>query len=448
MKARERVFSVEEKPRKLPWRQIITGNVLMMGVVSMFTDFSSEMIYPLLPIFVTGLAPVASAAVYIGLMEGVAESTASLLKIFSGRISDALGVRKALTVYGYGISTIARPLMAAATAGWHLVGLRFLDRVGKGIRTSPRDALISDSVAPEGRGLAFSFHRSMDHLGAVLGPLVSILILWLLLGRVFWHGATETATAEEMAAMRKLFWIAFLPGIAAMAALIWKVQEIKPKRATASPSASQSIGPMSPISPIRPIPLPTKFYYFVSIVTIFTLGNSSDLFLVFYGKTKFELGLFQVILLWIMLHISKMIFSLPGGALSDRFGRRPLIVAGWAIYAVVYCGMAFVSAQWVFWALMFAYGAFYGFSEGAEKALVADYVSSEHRGRAYGIYHGVIGFAALPASLLFGLFWKELGPKIAFGIGAALAGVATVLLLILLSSGRQEMPSAELGARN
>ncbi|MCX7048452.1 MAG: MFS transporter [Candidatus Sumerlaeota bacterium] len=423
----------------------------------MFTDASSEMIYPLLPIFITGLVPTAAAAaVYLGLMEGVAESTASLLKIVSGRISDSLGARKILVVAGYGFSTVCRPLMGLATAGWHVVGLRFLDRVGKGIRTSPRDALISDSVDPAGRGLAFSFHRAMDHLGAVIGPLVSILILWYLLGRVFWASSAETASPVEMHALRILFWISLIPGLAAMAALVWKVREIKPQRAAApdaqtgakadsAKSAKPDTSGAKPDAAVNKAPLPKKFYYFVSIVTLFTLGNSSDLFLVFYGKTLFNLGLFEVILLWVGLHIFKIIFSLPGGALSDRLGRRPMIVAGWAVYTVVYLGMAFVSAQWAFWALFFIYGAYYGFSEGAEKALVADYVPSANRGRAYGIYHGAIGLAALPASLMFGLFWQALGPHLAFGIGAALAGVATALLMVLLATGggkKEEKQSA------
>ena len=427
-----------EPKRQSGWRGAIRGNVLMMGLVSLFTDFSSEMIYPLLPVFFSGLAIAAGVpadrpeliagwvAFYVGLMEGMAETTASLLKIFSGRISDALGKRKILAVIGYGISTVCRPVMAVATMGWHLVALRFLDRIGKGVRTSPRDALISDSVDKGSRGLAFSFHRAMDHLGAILGPITAIVILNVFLGYTLWRGGGETvATADEMHALRWLFAIALIPGLAAMVALVGKVREIRP---TVSAATGERGGVMRQ--------LPGRFYAFVGIVTLFALGNSSDLFLVLYGKTKFGLRIEALIGLWIALHVSKVIFSFPGGMLSDRFGRRPLIVAGWAVYALAYLGFAFVGEAWQFWALIGVYGIYYGLTEGAEKALVADFVSSEHRGTAYGFYHGAIGLAALPASLLFGVFWSAIGPRAAFSIGAGLAGLATLLIAFLVSAWR------------
>jgi MFS family permease len=421
---------MEQFQKRPGWRDAIQGNVLAMGLVSMFTDASSEMIYPLLPVFFTGLVPLGMAAVYVGLMEGVAETTASLLKIFSGGLSDKLGKRKSLVVAGYGLSTFARPLMALAFAGWNVVALRFLDRIGKGIRTSPRDALIGDSVDKSVRGLAFSFHRSMDHLGAVLGPLTAMGVLYLFLGKVLWQGNEARAGAEEMNAMRWLFVLSLIPGIFAMMALVGKVKEIAPKPSPAATAAKK--GGVAGR-------LPKSFYAFVGIVTLFALGNSSDLFLLLLGKERFGLGLFQVILMWILLHVSKIAFSLPGGAMSDRFGRRPLIVAGWIVYALVYMGMAEVQVEWQFWAIFIAYGAFYGLTEGAEKALVADFVPSEYRGTAFGIYHGAVGIAALPASLIFGLFWEALGPRTAFGIGAGLAGLSAVLLLILLSTSRRKV---------
>ena len=407
------------------WRGVIRGNVLMMGLVSLLTDFSSEMIYPLLPVFFTGLVGVAAAPLYVGLMEGLAEATASLLKIFSGRISDAVGKRKALVALGYGISSLVRPLIALAMLGWHVVGLRFADRVGKGIRTAPRDALIGDSVGPDVRGLAFSFHRAMDHTGAVLGPVVAAGVLWALLGYGLWRGtAGQAATAEEMRAMRWVFALALLPGIAAMMVLAAKVREIHPPAAAAAAAGG-------PLAGWRE--LPRRFYGFVAIVTLFALGNSSDLFLLLYGKTRFGLGIVSVLGLWVALHLSKIVFSFPGGVLSDRLGRRPIIVAGWLVYAAVYLGMAWVQQAWQFWALFIAYGIFYGMTEGVEKALIADFVPSGRRGTAYGVYHGAIGLAALPASLLFGVFWTVIGPRAAFAIGAALAGLAAVLLVGLLS---------------
>ena len=421
------------------WRGAIRGNVLMMGVVSLFTDFSSEMIYPLLPVFFTGLVGAGAAALYVGLMEGIAEATASLLKIFSGRISDKLGKRKALVAIGYGISTAIRPLMALAGAGWHVIGLRFADRVGKGIRTAPRDALISDAVGPDARGLAFSFHRAMDHAGAVLGPIVGVAILFGFLGYGLWKGTgTKEAavTSQEMLAMRWLFAIALIPGLAAMIALVTKVRDIAPKREEGKAGAA--------IERDQVAQLPKRFYAFVGIVTLFALGNSSDLFWILYAGDLFKWPLLQLIGVWVVMHVSKIIFSFPGGIISDKLGRRPVMLAGWIMYALVYLGMAFVSAQWQFWVLVFAYGFYYGMTEGAEKAVVADFIPSEHRGTAYGVYHAAVGIAALPASLVFGVLWYELnkvqeglGPKVAFGIGAGLAGAAAVLLVLLLSRTRE-----------
>jgi len=416
------------------WRAAIRGNVLMMGLVSLCTDASSEMIYPLLPVFLTGLAPLGAAAVYVGLMEGVAESTASLLKAVSGRYSDRVGKRKAFAAAGYGLSTVCRSLMAAAGAGWEVVFLRFADRIGKGLRTAPRDALISDVVAEEHRGLAFSFHRAMDHAGAVLGPLAAIVILYGFLGYGVWQGSAGAASAKEMRALRWLFGLALLPGLASMVILWKKVREVPPRRGPASgapgcPGAAAGGATTGRLS--------GRFYAFVAIATLFALGNSSDLFLVFYGKTRFQLGLLQIMGLWVMLHASKIVFSLPGGALSDRLGRGPVIAAGWVVYALVYLGLARAETTWAFGGLLLAYGSYYGMTEGAERALVAAFAPSERRGSAYGVYHGAVGLAALPASLLFGVFWAFLGPQLAFSIGAGLAGLAALLLMILLSSRRR-----------
>jgi len=404
----------------------------MMGLVSLFTDASSEMVFPLLPLFLSGLVGPEMVAIYVGLLAGIPETTSSLLKIVSGRISDRAGKRKALVVFGYGVSTVVRPLMALAGAGWHVVAMRFADRVGKGVRTSPRDALIGDSVGPEARGLAFSFHRAMDHTGAILGPLAAVAILYSMLGYGLWRGGAEAASLAEMDALRRLFAISLIPGLAAMVALIAKVREIPPRKAPVTGDGAAQDGRR----------LPRKFYAFVGIVGIFALGNSSDLFIVFLGRKLFHMSLVHLIGLWVLLHVSKIVFSVPGGMLSDKLGRRPLIIAGWAVYALVYLGLALTRQQWAFWALVAVYGLYYGLTEGAEKALVTDFVPSDRRATAFGIYHGAIGLAALPASVMFGVLLDLAGRGVAFGIGAALAAVAAALLVVLLSATK---PSAAAG---
>ncbi len=437
-----------EHKQQMAKRSPFRGNVLAMGVVSFFTDLSSEMMNPLLPIFIAGLVPLGLAPVYVGLMEGVAETTASLLKLASGHISDRLGKRKMLVVAGYGLSTMARPLMAlaglagTAWAGGQVVGLKFLDRVGKGVRTSPRDALISDSVGPEIRGLAFSFTRAMDHAGAVGGSLLAIIILCAFLGYGLWRSSTAKPALEEMTALRWVFGLALIPGLLAVITLVWRVREIAPKQVARASRPWENgdrqgqDGPATHGQDAHATGLPARFYVFVGIVVLFTLGNSSDMFLLLYAWEKFHLGLLAVIGLWIALHISKIVFSFPGGILADRIGRRPMILAGWTMYALVYLGLSQAQIQWQFWALFLAYGFYYGMSEGAERALVADFVPAESRGTGYGIYNGAIGIAALPGSLLFGVFWATIGPGWAFGIGASLAGLAAVLLAALVAGTR------------
>ena len=408
------------------WRSAIRGNVLMIGLVSLFTDFSSEMIYPLLGFFFSGLTGgVESAAVCVGIMSGLAETTSSVLKIFSGRISDRLGKRKLLVAIGYGISALARPVMGLATTGWHVVALRVGDRVGKGIRTAPRDALLSDAVGADVRGLAFSFHRAMDHAGAILGPVVGVGILYLMLGHGLWKGTAGVATAKEMHALRWLFGIAFIPGVLAMVTILAKVKEIRPGR----PGGAGK----SPADRASSPKLGRRFYGFIAAVSLFSLGNSDDLFLVLYAKAIFpHWGLVHMIGLWVVLHVAKIVFSLPGGIISDKLGRGPVLIAGWITYALVYLGMAMLGATWQLWVLIVLYGFYYGMTEGVEKALVADFVPSAHRGRAYGIYHGAEGLAKLPASLMFGVFWYVIGATVAFSIGAALAAAAVIWLAVLL----------------
>jgi len=383
-------------------RSRLTRNVIALGVVSLFTDVASEMIYPLLPIFLTSVLGMGTT--FVGAVEGVAESTASFLKLFSGTWSDRGGKRKTWVTWGYTLSTLVRPLVAAATAGWHVLLIRFLDRVGKGIRTSPRDALIADSSPPHEQGKAFGFQRAMDHAGAVIGPLAAFLLL------TFW---TEN--------IRTVFWLALIPGLMALFTLSRGVQEVSPR----------SSGPFGTRIPLTRKPFDRRFKTFLAILVLFTLGNSSDAFLILKAQAV-GIPVSLLPLLWIILHLSKSLSATPGGIFSDRFGRKTSLIAGWLVYGAVYGGFAAAQTPGAVWLLFGAYGLFYGLTEGAERAMVADLVAPSLRGTAYGWYHFFIGLSTLPASLLMGLLWEKFGSPVAFGLGAALAVLSALLLGSLL----------------
>ncbi|GLI37135.1 MFS transporter [Geobacter hydrogenophilus] len=376
----------------------ISGNVLIFGLVSFFTDVSSEMIYPLLPLFLTTVLGTGPA--FLGLIEGVAESTAAFLKLASGILSDRVRGRKGLVLAGYALSSLARPLVAAATAPAMVLAIRFADRVGKGIRTSPRDALVADSTDPAFRGKAFGFHRAMDHAGALVGPLIATLLL--------------TWFVKDL---RTVFWLAAIPGFLAVVLIIWKVRE------TARTRTSDG-------SFLRIVPR-GELRRFLLILFLFTLGNSSDAFLLLRAG---ELGVapHRIPLLWAFFHFVKMAGSTPFGALSDCIGRRVVIVVGWGIYALSYGGFALAETEMACWLLFALYGFFYAMTEGAEKALLADIAPSRERGSAFGWYNFAVGAGALPASLIFGAVWEKAGREAAFGLGAALAALAAVLLLTLV----------------
>lgn len=373
----------------------------MLGVVSLLTDASSEMIYPLLPLFLAGTLGV--SATFIGLIEGVAESTASLVKLASGWWSDRLGRRKAITVAGYTLSACARPLVALAGAGWHVLAIRFADRVGKGVRSAPRDALLAASTPPSSWGKAFGFHRAMDHTGAIIGPLIATALL------AWW-----------LTDLRTLFALAAIPGVLAVAVLVFAVREDAPAERASAPLVRLSLAPFSP-----------RFKAVLGAVTLFTLGNSSDAFLLLKAHAV-GISAAWIPLLWILLHVTKAVSSTPAGALSDRIGRPRLILAGWLVYAAVYAGFALADATWQIWGLFAIYGLFFGLTEGVEKAYVADLAPTEHRGTAYGLYHAAVGLAAMPASLLMGVVWEQVSPGAAFGLGAGLALLASGLFLVIL----------------
>jgi MFS family permease len=384
------------EPRK------IARNVYALSAVSFFTDASSEMIYPLLPVFLT--VTLGASAESLGIIEGAAETTAALLKLASGWWSDRVRRRKPLIAFGYGLASAARPLVAIAQSAGQVLAIRVTDRVGKGIRGAPRDALIADSVDPSVRGKAFGIQRTSDHAGAVVGPLLAFAVLnW-------WHTP-----------LRKVFWLAAIPGAIALAIAIFVVQEQH-----AEPASKESVA-------TSPSLLPKRFWGVLGAITLFTLGNSTDAFLLLRA-TQLGVPVALAPILWAMLHVVKSSTSTPGGVLSDRVGRKPTVVAGWMIYAVVYLGFARATAAWHAWALFAVYGVYFGLAEGPERALVADIVPGGRRGTAFGWYNLSIGIAALPASIVFGWIWDRSGPHTAFLFGAAIAGLASLALLAVPSS--------------
>lgn len=369
-------------------------NVIALGAVSFFTDVASEMMYPLLPLFLSSV--LGASASFIGTIEGFAESVASLLKLASGWWSDRVQSRKGLVMLGYGIATFVRPLTAVASTAGQVLAIRVTDRVGKGIRSTPRDALIAESVDASIRGRAFGFHASADNAGAVIGPLIAFGILTL------WHTG-----------LRTVFWLAAIPGVLAFVTLLIFVRDV--------PHQTES----KERPPLLGTDLPKRFWVYLGVVFTFTLGNSTDAFLLLRAA---QLGVPVALapVLWALLNFVKSATGTYGGALSDRIGRRPLIVGGWVVYAAVYLAFGFAHAAWQAWALFAVYGIFYGMTEGTEKALVVDIVPSLRKGTALGWYNLAIGLGALPASILFGLIWDRGSPTAAFSFGATLAIIAAV----------------------
>ncbi|MGH7663365.1 MAG: MFS transporter [Gemmatimonadaceae bacterium] len=380
-------------------------NVTALGAVSFLTDTASEMIYPLLPLFLSGV--LGASATVLGAIEGAAESVAALLKLASGWWSDRVRRRKPLVVAGYAIATIARPLVAFAQLPSHVLAIRVTDRMGKGIRTSPRDALIADSVDPAIRGRAFGFHRAADHAGAVMGPLIAFALL-----------------QGQGISLRSLFLFAAIPGLLSLAVLVLGVRET-PRTVPAVATKPELTGSMG-----------GRFWAYLAVLLLFTLGNASDAFILLRAS---QLGVpaAMIPLLWALLHVVKSATSMPGGSLSDRIGRKPLIVAGWIVYAAVYLAFAHATTAWHAWALFAVYGLYYGLTEGVEKALVADIVPEHRRGSAFGWYNLAIGLGALPASLVFGAIWDAAGALAAFTFGAALALAAAVGIAVVAPGARR-----------
>lgn len=385
----------------------LPGAIIALGWTSFFTDVGSDMVVPLLPMF---LASLGASAAALGAIEGAAEATASFLKLGSGFFADRTVRKKPIVLFGYGIATAARPLIALAMAPWHVLAIRVIDRVGKGVRTAPRDVMIAAHAAPGESGRAFGFHRAMDHAGAVVGPLVATGLL-----------ALGFST-------RAVFAFAIVPGVFAILALL-TVREPpvagdahadRPTRASQPTSE-----PNEHVQPQRAISRSLRLY--LGVLAVFALGSSSDAFLLLRAR-DLGVALELVPVLWALLHVSKVVWTWLGGELADRIPKPRLVAFGWAVYALTYLALALAAEAWHVWVIFVGYGIYYGLTEPAEKAMVKELAPSWAHGRAFGFYHFVIGITAIPAGLLTGLLWQEVSPFAALMTGAALAIVSSFLL--------------------
>lgn len=369
-------------------------NIWVLSITSFLTDVSSEMLFNLVPLFLVNVLGARTAVV--GLIEGVAETTASLVKVYSGVISDRLGNRKKLTVLGYGFSALVKPLLYFANTWVWVLLVRFSDRVGKGIRSAPRDALLAGSVGEKNRGLGFGLHRAADTAGAFTGLGIATLIIW----------ATQAGVAQLTRPTFQLVVLAsIIPAFLAVLILIIGAREI--------PNRDQNQGGL--LGGLRG--MDKRFYIFLITVVVFTLGNSSDAFIILRGQER-GLSVLQVMGTLLTFNAVYTLVSSPAGSLSDRIGRRRVLLMGWLAYGLIYLGLGFARTGWQVWTLFGLYGVYYGLAEGAARALVADLVPQEQRGAAYGLYHAGVGLAALPASLIAGILWQGIGAWRGFGPGA------------------------------
>ncbi len=404
-----------------------------MGAASLFTDAGSEMIAPIRILFLVLVlgAPIPVA----GVIEGISETTASLFKIVSGRLADRVARRKPMIVFGYLLSNAVKPLLAFVTVWPQLLLLVFLDRVGKGVRGSPRDALLADSTEAAYRGKAFGFHRAMDTLGAALGPLLALFILSratqdlrnppTFLERLFGTGAMENLigdlhTTEE--SLRQVFIWTALPGVLCVLVVVIFLREGRVRRSAPRPHAVAGSSPGA-------VPLGRPFWLFVGIATIFALGNASDAF-VFLRAITLDAWLEALPLQYFLYNMVYAALATPLGIWSDRVGRAPILIGGYAAFGVVYAGWAMANQGWHTWVLFCVYGVYAAATDGVAKALVVDLVPKTSRGRALGWFNGVTGFAALPANVAAGVVWNRYGPGSTFALGATLAAVATLAMAI------------------
>ncbi|HMK61393.1 MAG TPA: MFS transporter [Dissulfurispiraceae bacterium] len=380
---------------------IFDRNVTVSGFVSLFMDISSEMIYPLVPLFLANVLGVNKSV--IGLIEGIAESTAGMLRVFSGWFSDRIGNRKWLMVAGYGISTLSRPLLALA-AGWHhVMGFRFIDRFGKGIRTAPRDAIVAESTVKEYLGRAFGFQRAMDTVGAAIGPAIAFLLMG-----IFSEG------------YRVVFWLSMVPAAIAVFLIIFFIREGR------RPVANQSSIPKLSLSYFN-----LKFKAFIIIAAIFAAGNSSDVFLILRAQQE-GISSATIPVVYLTFNVIYALTSVPAGVAADRFGRKKIILIGFIMFAFIYYGFAIADGPKAIWGLFAFYGIFMGISEGVQKAYLASIISADYKATAFGLYNTAIGLATFPASLIGGMLWDRISPSATFYYGCLTASVSTFLFAIFI----------------
>jgi MFS family permease len=382
-------------------------NIFFTGLVSFFMDFSSEMVYPLVPLFLSSVLGVPKSV--IGLIEGIAESTASLLKVFSGWLSDRLGHRKWLMALGYGISTLSRPLIATAPNWGQVLASRFMDRFGKGVRNAPRDALIAESCEVPNLGRSFGFHRGMDTLGAVVGPAVAFGLL------AYFNGQ-----------YRLVFWLSMIPGALAVLIIIFFIRET---RACPIPEAERPrLGWRS---------FSGSYKFFIVVAALFSLGNSSDVFLILRAQNV-GIPLAVIPLVYLVFNVVYGLGALPAGILSDRIGPKPIIFLSFILFGFIYLGFAQAGRPAHIWLLFIAYGVFMAMTEGVQKAFLATIIPQEFKATGFGLYNTLVGLAVLPASLIGGLLWDRVGPSATFLYGTATAWLAAMLFLFLLLKTKRQ----------
>jgi len=394
-------------------------NVWAVSITSFFMDISSEMVINILPLFLSNILGVKTNI--IGLIEGVAEATASLLQVISGWLSDKLKTRKWLAVLGYAFSALAKPFFYIANSWEAIAAIRWADRVGKGIRTAPRDALVADSIAEEQRGMAFGFHRAADTFGAMLGIAIAALVVWL---------TQRSESILSLSTFHIIVLLSLIPAFLAVFSLIIGTKDVKTNTNAALPKINMKA-------------LGKDFLIFMLIVSLFDIGNSSDAFLTLRAQER-GVSVLGILIMLMVFNLVYTLISTPAGILSDRLGRKKMIIGGWLVYAAVYLGFGLAKYTWHIYVLYIIYGIYYGLTYGTTKAMVADIVPEELRGTAYGAYNGILGILDFPASLIAGILWQGVGKWSGFGPSAPfLFGAVTAFLAAIFMTTWSPSPKSQ-----